>query len=88
MIRYRVAGVVARGVGDGTAANTGASWLEGDKQGLHNPLAWDNMPSILQEKFPHLKNMSPLVGPTHQGICLLSVDCISTTGFCFILNRS
>ena len=31
------------------------SWLEGGGQGLHNPLAWDNMPSALREKFPHWK---------------------------------
>ncbi len=35
-------------------------WLEGDGgQGMNNPLAWDKMPSVLQEKFPHWKD-SPL----------------------------
>ena len=33
--------------------------LEGNVQGLYNPLAWENMPSSLREKFPHWKDASP-----------------------------
>ena len=32
--------------------------LEGNVQGLYNPLAWENMPSSLKEKFPHWKEAS------------------------------
>lgn len=39
--------------------------LEGGGQGLHNPLAWDNMPSALQQKFPHWKDDTPLAVKTH-----------------------
>lgn len=32
--------------------------LEGNVEGLYNPLAWDNMPSSLREAFPHWKEAS------------------------------
>lgn len=50
----RVASGGSEELGDAAAGR----WLEGGGQGL-NPLAWDNMPSALQEKFPHWKG-SPL----------------------------
>lgn len=57
-------GVVSSGSVERAAAS--GSWLEGDGQGLHNPLAWDSIPSSLQEKFPHWKDKSPLK-PQGQG---------------------
>ena len=36
----------------------GETILRGDDHGLHNPLAWENMPLALQEKFPHWKESS------------------------------
>ena len=33
--------------------------LKGDGQGLHNPLAWDSIPTALKEKFPHWKDSTP-----------------------------
>ena len=45
--------------GDSVEKPSAGSWLEGDGQGLHNPLAWDSVPSSLREKFPHWKDASP-----------------------------
>ena len=39
---------IGRGVGE--------MKLEGNVRGLYNPLAWENTPSSLQEKFPHWKD--------------------------------
>ena len=36
----------------------GLGKLESNVGGLYNPLAWENMPSSLQEKFPHWKESS------------------------------
>ena len=36
----------------------GVARLKGGGQDLYNPLAWDNMPLALQEKFPHWKDGS------------------------------
>ncbi len=49
--------VPSGGVGP-PAGGTAGPLLEGGGQGLYNPLAWDNMPSALREKFPHWKEGS------------------------------
>lgn len=49
-------GVVSSGSVEKPAA-TVASY--GGVQGLHNPLDWNSVPSVLQEKFPHWKDNSP-----------------------------
>ena len=43
--------------------------LEGGGQGLHNPLAWDSVPSSLKEKFPHWKERTPLAVELHSHTC-------------------
>lgn len=44
--------------------------LEGGGHGLHNPLAWDSVPSSLKEQFPHWKERTPSAVEVHSHTCL------------------
>lgn len=44
-----------------TLMQSGELCLKGDSHGLYNPLAWENMPSVLKQKFPHWKDSSPVM---------------------------
>ena len=41
-----------------SSVQQGEMILDGEMQGLLNPMAWENTPSVLKEKFPHWKEAS------------------------------